>query len=418
MARPRAHEECTVDEQRFRELVEHYLLPMFSGASLRPERYPSTPGHATVAWKDPCRIWVKPARASDYRLLVERSQPFDLSDRKVVESFITILDRIAAALPESYAPDLLKSFERSVVACSANAGGNEAVMVRTIDALSEWSTQTYEGGRISAAIGFDVHGDRGIGRLDLSSLWDEDFLRVLSNGIDTILICNPYGKILRYESLPPPETPPSFAPLRLASIAAWAQNGRVAVALNRNGEILVLRDNRLDFAKRRGVWHHFTHEPIFRQMGRPQSQKVRRAIYETCLDTSFARAGGCIAVATSNNERRITDFVSAGDLIENSLSPKTKLMKSIISQKFQEIDRLRRQELVAIDGAVVLDHTGSIRAVGAIVKLPGGSTGGGRLAAAKQLSRLGLAMKISADGGIRAFKGGPNKPTREVFTIC
>ena len=44
-------------------------------------------------------------------------------------------------------------------------------------------------------------------------------------------------------------------------------------------------------------------------------------------------------------------------------------------------DRRLRQELAAIDGATVLSFEGDVLAVGAIVKIPGGSAGGGRLAA-------------------------------------
>jgi hypothetical protein len=57
-----------------------------------------------------------------------------------------------------------------------------------------------------------------------------------------------------------------------------------------------------------------------------------------------------------------------------------------------------------MDGATVLTRTGRVLTAGAIVKVPGGSTGGGRTAAAKQLSKLGLAIKISADGPITGFK--------------
>ena len=57
-----------------------------------------------------------------------------------------------------------------------------------------------------------------------------------------------------------------------------------------------------------------------------------------------------------------------------------------------------------MDGAVILRHTGEVLAAGSIVKVPSGSAGGGRRAAAFQLSRLGLGIKISADGPITGFR--------------
>ena len=58
---------------------------------------------------------------------------------------------------------------------------------------------------------------------------------------------------------------------------------------------------------------------------------------------------------------------------------------------------------MALDGATVLNHKGDIVAVGAIISVPSGSEGGGRRAAAKEGSKLGLGIKISEDGGMAAF---------------
>jgi hypothetical protein len=65
-----------------------------------------------------------------------------------------------------------------------------------------------------------------------------------------------------------------------------------------------------------------------------------------------------------------------------------------------------------MDGATILRNTGDVITAGSIVRVPGGSSGGGRRAAAVQLSKLGLGIKISADGPITGFR---NK--REIFTL-
>jgi hypothetical protein len=61
--------------------------------------------------------------------------------------------------------------------------------------------------------------------------------------------------------------------------------------------------------------------------------------------------------------------------------------------------------LLSLDGAMVLDRTGSILAAGAIIDVPSGSVGGGgRTAAAQRLSTIGLGVKVSQDGTITGFR--------------
>ena len=94
------------------------------------------------------------------------------------------------------------------------------------------------------------------------------------------------------------------------------------------------------------------------------------------------------------------------------------MVKLIVGRKFQELDRKFRQELIAIDGAVVVDYDVKILAVGAIIKIEAGSSGGGRLAAAKTLSNYGISIKISNDGSIQGFKMDRNKlRARSIFVI-
>ena len=139
---------------------------------------------------------------------------------------------------------------------------------------------------------------------------------------------------------------------------------------------------------------------------------VRNAVYESCLNASFARTGACVGLLSSSKEAKWKELVpSHDDHLDVQNSVKTKAIAQMIGGKpFQELDRRLRQELLAIDGATLLDHKGIALAVGAILKIPGGSTGGGRLAAAKELSKSGLGIKVSQDGGIRGFHDGKEEP--------
>lgn len=57
-----------------------------------------------------------------------------------------------------------------------------------------------------------------------------------------------------------------------------------------------------------------------------------------------------------------------------------------------------------MDGACIIDYSGNDCAIGAIIRNDSGSSGGGRSAAAKKLSKFdGFAVKISTDGYIELF---------------
>ena len=71
-------------------------------------------------------------------------------------------------------------------------------------------------------------------------------------------------------------------------------------------------------------------------------------------------------------------FLSTGDLLAAATTDKASLLHHLIGQPFEKIPRPVREEMAAMDGAVVLDGAGTVMTAGAIVKVPGGSEGGGR----------------------------------------
>jgi len=213
------------------------------------------------------------------------------------------------------------------------------------------------------------------------------------------------GSLHGYEALQAPQNAPAFAPYRQSAIAHWATERRVALVLNRLGELLVFKEQKLIFARRSGQWHLLTHEPIITQISKPAEKAIRKAVYESCLDASFARTGACIGIVTSNNRTKWKALVPrTEDRLADQSSTKTRaLVRMINGQSFQNLDRRMRMEILAIDGATLIDHDGHVLAAGAILKIPGGSESGGRRAAAKALSKLGVGVKVSADGGIAGF---------------
>jgi hypothetical protein len=410
-----------MDQAQLHTLAVDFLKPLISGAQLEQQSVPSAKRAALVALRDPCTIEFKAEKSDSYRLVLRRSQPFakvnagTVTESGVVEAFVKVVKGMKVGLTQWYKADLRATFPRRVVAKAlCNRKEQEESVLAAIDQLSAWAGQQYEGKPIPATIGF-LPQDTG-GSISFRDLCREGFSAVISNGFDTMLTCNFRGHVLGHETLNVPASASQFAPYRLGGVAEWATGGRVALVLNRAGEILVFRDKELSFARRGGQWHFLTHSPVITQMGRPDDYAVRGAVYSTCLDASFGRTGACIGIVTSNHANEWQGVaVSPKDYLDPAQSTKAKLLKPIIGRrKFQELDRRLRQELVAIDGATLIDHRGTILAVGAILNIEGGSTGGGRLAAAKALSKLGVGIKVSQDGGILGFHDGNDEPK---FTV-
>lgn len=405
-----------MEEPLLRELATEYLLPLFSGAEVLGPSDPSSPGQQCVAFDNPCTIAFKVDRRDTYRLLLYRSQPFaqlasgQVTERDVVNAFVTVVREIEPGLDTSYKDDLLSTFQRRVVASAISSSGSHGVVLEALDQLAGWATRLYEGRPISAALGLDPAGTGS--SVTLRETRYEDFSAVLTNGFDTLISFDLSGRLIGHNALAQPSPIPSFAPYRQGPVAAWASEGRIALVLNRLGEILLYKDQKLIFARRSGRWRFLTHEPVLTQMGGTDRMRIRTPVYESCLDASSARTGACIGVITSGQLGRWRRFAtSEDDWLSDPLSNKAKSIARMLNGRpFHELDRRLRQELLAVDGATLLDYKGVVLAVGAILHIEGGSTGGGRLAAAKALAELGLGIKVSQDGPIQGFRGTDPNP--------
>jgi DNA integrity scanning protein DisA with diadenylate cyclase activity len=144
---------------------------------------------------------------------------------------------------------------------------------------------------------------------------------------------------------------------------------------------------------------------------------LRTAIYQSCLDASFARTGACIGLLRHDHIGlfRTDGRVNSSDSLDSSpeQSEKARAAKAIIgASKFQELNRLVRKDILSLDGATVLSSNGSFLAAGAILRLTEVETQnqGGRAAAAKTLAPYGLGIKVSQDGTITAFQLNDSEP--------
>lgn len=400
-----------MDEALLREIADGYLLPFFSGASIEVTAESSTSADSSVAFVNPQTIGFKVNRPDTYRLKFRRDQPFaqksdPAREIKVIEAFVSGLARMSDELRPPLKDDLLSTFQRRVVAEATADPGESTELLAVIDQMALWATRLYEGTPIASAIGVDpsISGKKS---LPLADNAKQDFFAVLSNGYDTMLIISKHLNFAGHVVLEPTPSARGYYLWRHSAIASWTEEkkGRVAVVLNQLGEILIFRDGQLLFARRSGNWHFLTHGPIIRQMGVPKDEDLRKAIYETALDASFARTGACIGVIAAGSMKSAEEMIADTDWLSKRLSDKAKAVARIVDdRKFHKLDRTLRLELTAIDGATVIDHLGNVVAVGAIPKIKGGSTSGERTAAAKQFALVGLGVNISQDGGIEGYR--------------
>lgn len=453
-----------MSKEKFISIVTEIILPLFTGSQIVGEEESSTRDFE-VAQGLMGTMLVKPTKADDYRLIIKRNQPFKNNDIELVKAilgelvFIYSLDiKERAYLRKIQYGAIEKSICFSI---SENCGGT---FLELIAETAKWAERTYEGRELT--FGFvlneSAQASNPSPNLHFSKLLSNDFIALLSDGIKSTLEFDKNGYLIGYYNLNT-RRKTLICPQEYAPFAAYCSSNKIGLVLNEKGDMMIFKNNELVFAKRRGIWNSFNHEALIDLLsnkGIHSIKEIRRTIYISALDVSFAGHGGCIVYLNKDksNANLVLNCIDSGDiLVESYYNQKRKLeqeeaeklynffnkpiihkenltfkehlndeksvkpasLSSIIAgKKFHELSRKLREELVSMDGATIIGFDGTIVACGAIIKIDAGSSGGGRLAAAKTLARYGTSIKISTDGIIQGFafdkRGNRIKP---IFTI-
>ena len=222
-----------------------------------------------------------------------------------------------------------------------------------------------------------------------------------------------------------------FVPYQFIDIAKHCVDEKIGIIVLTNGEILLIKNQAVCFAKRGRKWVYFDWTRVYSKL-RPYFlcdidtteeiiRKKIQSIYCTLLDVSFTHTGGCLSIVHPNKAEALSDekivadrfdLYSEGNPLEG-MSSENKEKAEILSyllrypeqqlQSFFELEKPLRREILSLDGATVVSLNGSFYCAGSIVAVPGGSSAGGRTAAAKQLAKFGVGIKISEDGYIEAY---------------
>ena len=314
----------TIDELRI--ALDLYLAPLLA-AQVLPSTVPCRANSKRVASLEPTKTAIKAQQTDTERVVLFRQPGFTPEELTLTKDFVEELFAIHEAVTPNYRSELFTFLPARAIA--RHLGGGDAVST-ILRQFESWSARTYEGGAIASSIGVDP--DASGQNISLDDIFHHDFSVVISNGFDTLLVSTPDSKVSGSGQLAANQMGLNHVPYRLNAIADWANGGKIAFVLNRLGEQLIFRDRKLLFAKRRGEWQFYAHEMYLRQMNPPENRLLREAIYQSCLDISFARSGGCIIVVRSGSVEGVSKIISDPDILSSPTpSIKAKTIRALVN---------------------------------------------------------------------------------------
>ena len=305
-----------------------------------------------------------------------------------------------------------------------------------ISKMIEWAGRTYEGKNVPFGLVVDFSTEASDNAADYLHFLENDSSAVFTDGIFSGILLDRKGKVLSFltRQSKVPENPnnyKTFTPYQFTDIANHCVGNTIGIIVLTNGEILLIKNRALCFAKRGRKWINFDWERVYYQL-RPyfkidsvlsdtEIKNRIQSIYCTILDVSFAHTGGCLAIIHPNlveqmSEAKIVvdrfDLYTAGEKpagMRAENKEKAEILSYLLKypntqiRSFFDLEMPLKKEILSLDGATVVSLDGKFFCAGSIVSVGGGSSGGGRTAAALRLSNYGVGIKISEDGYIEAY---------------
>lgn len=300
--------------------------------------------------------------------------------------------------------------------------------------MQEWAGRTYEGKNVPFGLVVDFSADASPESVSYLHFLENDSSAVFSDGIFSGILLDKNGKLLSFltRNTPVPKNVKNqdmFVPFQFIDIAQHCSKDSVGIIVLTSGEIILIKNRAVCFAKRGNKWVSFDWERVYTNLrpyfmlGADKNEasilnKIKE-IYCTLLDVSFSHTGGCLAIVipdigTDEISKIIKDRFDLSitgnppEGISEESKEKIEVLKYLLADKnsirsFFDVEKPLRKEILSLDGATVVSLDGSFYCAGSIVSVPGGSSSGGRAAAAKRLAQIGIGIKVSEDGYIEAF---------------
>lgn len=451
-----------MDKNEFYDVVGKLIVPLFTGSFLAGETESSS-RDMEVALGKGNSILLKPTKLDDYRIILKRGQAFKSFEVDLIRSIVHELSNIANLniTDKMYLTQLQNmAIEKALVESLTDSGSDTILGI--INGLEKWAARTYEGSTVKLGImvNLGVTSDN-VNQVHYNEVLNSDFFALFTDGISSFVEFDRSGSLLGYINLKKTKSVPTISPYVFDRLARVCNDKRIGIVLTEKGDILIFFARQLIFAKRNGNWCVYSHDEVIRLLQNNVSytaKQIRRAIYNTALDCSFAYKGACLVYINKDKTIDALNHIDAADIISEehfnmkkqleleeaeklynmanskniiekfSLSyedflnknrcTKTMAIRKIVAgKKLFELDRKLIEEMTSVDGATVVDFDGTIIAVGAIIKIEAGSQGGGRLAATTTMAKYGVAIKVSQDGIMQGFSVDKQGRVKQIFNF-
>jgi hypothetical protein len=203
--------------------------------------------------------------------------------------------------------------------------------------------------------------------------------------------------------------------LPYAQHARAAQNGEVCIVLSPTHEIKVFAEGVQQFTFRNAHWQLLDISAKYEMYADAvENRQLAERLFQTALDLSDARRGA-LFVMVRDPDAAVGHLIAPGDRLDTLAEPvdfrtspsRRDLMYLLASRTALDMDRTVLEALATMDGATVVDRTGRLLAVGAILMHPSIPpeviVEGARTTAALAAASFGPVLKVSEDGAITFY---------------
>lgn len=449
----------------YKHFIIDYLLPIigvsFNNNILKTNNS-ATPSSNTSAYIRQENNYIVFKAFKEDIFLVEHRQPLSEDSLSLAKCILSAFLRVSKykmngsfrstqfnyASAEIHEENLKLAVQKGV--CDWCAGAENSDFYRLFQLLEQWSVRTYEGKKVTFGFVFDPMATARFDNSNVNRTWfdflNDDYAATLSDCIHSAIVLDRYCNFSDYISITEGNSVKAYnlsysLPYRFAPVIdQYVTGSRVGVFLLNNGDIIIAKHQAIQLIKRNKKWINLSYRAFsavimekFADINKNPS--LLDQVYASMLDVSFSHCGGIISVVSDidsltrsdinanvpvlhycDNLQNMLDINSIDHQmreeqktnygikeINKRLLKRQALISLVGNKTFQKTDRKLRAELISMDGACIIGIDGTVYSYGAIIQNDSGSSGGGRSAAAKKLSKYGLSIKISADGYIEVF---------------
>jgi hypothetical protein len=242
----------------------------------------------------------------------------------------------------------------------------------------------------------------------------------LSDGLETVFLVNRKGDVLdivevtRY-SEPATLTVPCTTRYRPHALATVG-NGNLCIVLSPSHEIKVFAEGVQTFSFRNARWHLLDLQAKYEMWeGSIENAALSERLFQTAVDLADSREGA-LFVVLREPAASLPHLVAPADQLDavrhtgGIVPTRGQLMHMLRGRNVHELDPAVLGGLARTDGATVIDRTGRLLAVGAILlhtepPEPHSNLAveGARTTAAMAAGRFGAVLKVSEDGLITFY---------------